>query len=118
MSARYAAGDKRAILAFEMFAYRIRKYIGSYVAAMGGLDCIVLTGGIGENSDFARSLIMKGLEVFGVDFDFELNKTAPRGTFVELSKPSSKVKVVVIPTNEELVIARDAKELAELAAKA
>ncbi len=118
LSARYAAGDKRAILAFEMFAYRIRKYIGSYVAAMGGLDCIVLTGGIGENSDFARSLIMKGLEVFGVDFDFELNKTAPRGTFVELSKPSSKVKVVVIPTNEELVIARDAKELAESAAKA
>ena len=118
LSARYAAGDKRAILAFEMFAYRIRKYIGSYVAAMGGLDCIVLTGGIGENSDFARSLIMKGLEVFGVDFDFELNKTAPRGTFVELGKPSSKVKVVVIPTNEELVIARDAKELAESAAKA
>ena len=80
---------------------------------MGGLDCIVFTGGIGENANFARELIMKGLEVLGVDFDFELNNTAPRGTRVELSKPGSKVKVIVIPTNEELVIARDAKEVVE-----
>ena len=83
---------------------------------MGGLDCIVFTGGIGENSPFARELIMKGLEVFGVDFDFEKNSSgfSAKG-LVELHKPGSKVKVVVIPTNEELVIARDAKELAEKA---
>lgn len=113
LTVRCQAGDYRANLAANMFAYRIRKYIGSYVAAMGGLDCIVLTGGIGENASYARKLIMTGLEVFGVDFDFALNETAPRGTFIELSKPSSKVKVLVIPTNEELVIARDAKNLAQ-----
>lgn len=106
-------GNERAQLAFNMFAYRVRKYIGSYVAAMGGLDCIVFTGGIGENSAYARELIMKGLEVFGVDFDFEKNTTCPRGTRQELHKEGSKVKVVIIPTNEELVIARDAKALAE-----
>lgn len=104
-------GNERAQLAVDMFAYRIRKYIGSYTVAMGGLDCIVLTGGIGENASFARKNIMKGLECLGVEFDFEKNETAPRGKFVELHKPTSKVKVVVIPTNEELVIAREAKEL-------
>ena len=116
LTALCAKGDERAKLAFDMFAYRVRKYIGSYVAAMGGLDCIVFTGGIGENSPFARELIMKGLEVFGVDFDFEKNSSgfSAKGP-VELHKPGSKVKVVVIPTNEELVIARDAKELAEKA---
>ena len=116
LTALCAKGDERAKLAFDMFAYRVRKYIGSYIAAMGGLDCIVFTGGIGENSPFARELIMKGLEVFGVDFDFEKNSSgfSAKG-LVELHKPGSKVKVVVIPTNEELVIARDAKELAEKA---
>lgn len=104
-------GDERAKLAIDMFGYRIRKYIGSYYAALGGLDCIVLTGGIGENSSYGRAAIMKGLECFGVDFDFEYNNTAPRGETVELSKTDSKVKVVVIPTNEELVIARDAVRL-------
>ena len=116
LTALCAKGDERAKLAFDMFAYRVRKYIGSYVAAMGGLDCIVFTGGIGENSPFARELIMKGLEVFGVDFDFEKNSSGFSAKDpVELHKPGSKVKVVVIPTNEELVIARDAKELAEKA---
>lgn len=106
-------GDERAKLAFNMFAYRIRKYIGSYIAAMGGLDCIVFTGGIGENSPEARELIMRGLEVFGVKFDFEKSATCQRGCFQELNTEDSAVKVVIIPTNEELVIARDAKALAE-----
>ena len=107
-------GDERAKLAFEMFGYRVRKYIGSYVAAMGGLDCIVLTGGIGENSSYARESIMKGLEVFGVKFDYEKNAAmgSPKG-LTEMHLPDSRVKVVIIPTNEELVIARDAKELVE-----
>ena len=109
-------GNDRAKLAFEMFGYRVRKYIGSYVAAMGGLDAIVLTGGIGENSAYARSSIMKGLEVFGVKFDFDKNESlgSPKG-LTEMHLPDSRVKVVIIPTNEELVIARDAKELAEKA---
>jgi len=94
-----------------MFAYRIRKYIGSYVAAMGGLDLIVFTGGIGENASFARKRIMEGLECFGIDFDYAYNEVAPRGIYVELQKPTSKVKVMVLPTNEELVIARDAVRL-------
>lgn len=104
-------GDEKAILATDMFAYRIRKYIGSYYAALGGLDCIVFTGGIGENSDYGREHIMKGLECFGVEFDFDKNKKVVRGQVTELSKPTSKVKVVIIPTNEELVIARDAVRL-------
>lgn len=109
-----AKGDERAQLALDMFAYRVKKYIGSYVAAMGGLDCVVFTGGIGENSDVAREMIMKGMECFGIDFDFEHNKTMKRGTFAELNTKNSKVKVLVIPTNEELVIARDAVRLSGL----
>lgn len=109
-----AKGDERAQLALDMFAYRVKKYIGSYVAAMGGLDCVVFTGGIGENSDVAREMVMKGMECFGIDFDFEHNKTMKRGTFAELNTKNSKVKVLVIPTNEELVIARDAVRLSGL----
>ncbi len=104
-------GNDLAILALDMFAYRIKKYIGSYYAALGGLDCIVFTGGIGENSKEARALIMKDMEHFGIDFDFEKNDTSKRGEFAVLSKPESKVKVIVLPTNEELVIARDAVRL-------
>jgi acetate kinase len=111
MEAKAAAGDPRAQLCLDMFQYRIKKYIGSYVAAMGGLDLIVFTGGIGENAYQARSLIMQGLECFGIDFDFEYNKIAPRGMLCELHKPQSKVKVVIIPTNEEVVIARETMEL-------
>ncbi len=105
------AGDEKGQLAIDMFAYRIRKYIGSYYTALGGLDYVVFTGGIGENSDFGRAKIMEGLDCLGIDFDFEKNKNHPRGAFGELSKEGSKVKVFVIPTNEELVIARDAVRL-------
>ncbi|MFA6866323.1 MAG: acetate kinase [Clostridia bacterium] len=107
-------GNKRALLALNMFAYRIKKYIGGYVAAMGGLDCIVFTGGIGENSFCGREKIMDGLEFLGIDFDYEKNLNVPRDEIVELSKKSSKVKVLVIPTNEELVIARDAVKLSKI----
>ena len=104
-------GNERAQLALEMFGYRIRKYIGSYYLALGGVDCIVFTGGIGENSFIGRAEVMKGLETIGVEFDYEKNKKFDRAPVVELSKPTSKVKVLVIPTNEELVIARDAVRL-------
>ena len=109
-----AEGDEFSKLALDMFAYRIKKYIGSYYAALGGLDCLVFTGGIGENSKEVRAMIMNGMEHFGIDFDFEVNDTSPRGKFAVLNKPTSKVKVVVMPTNEELVIARDAVRLSEI----
>ena len=105
------AGDEMATLALDMFAYRVKKYIGSYAAVLGGVDFIVMTGGIGENSDFMRAKILKGLEFLGVEFDEEANKGA-RGVVKKISKPSSKVDVYVIPTNEELVIARDTLALA------
>lgn len=104
-------GDDKARLAADMFSYRVKKYIGSYAAAMGGLDCVAFTGGIGEHTDFVRERVMKNMEFLGIDFDFEKNKQAPKGEIFELSKPSSKVKVFIIPTNEELVIARETLRL-------
>lgn len=107
-------GKELCQLALDMFSYKIKKFIGSYYAALGGLDCIVFTGGIGENSNEVRAMVMKGMEHFGIDFDFEYNDKAKRGEFAILSKHTSKVKVVVMPTNEELVIARDAIRLSGL----
>lgn len=104
-------GNERAQLALDMFAYRIKKYIGSYAAALGGVDCIVFTGGIGENSSATRERVMCGMEWLGIDFDYELNKSCPMGCEIELTKSDSKVKVFVIPTNEELVIARETYDL-------
>ncbi|MCR4660878.1 MAG: acetate kinase [Clostridia bacterium] len=104
-------GDKKAKLACDMLAYRVRKYIGAYAAALGGVDVIVFTGGIGENSYPTREDIMKNLEYLGVEFDKDLNKNFKRKQIFEISKPSSKVKVVIIPTNEELVMARFTKDL-------
>ncbi len=103
-------GDKRAKLAFEMFAYRVKSYIGAYSAAMGGVDAIAFTGGIGENAALVRAEICKGLEYLGVDFDFEKNAIRASGT-VELTKPNSKVKVLKIETAEELMIANDTYRL-------
>ena len=104
-------GNKRAKLFVDMLSYKIKKYIGSYAAAMGGVDCIVFTGGIGENQEDVREYALDGLEFLGVDFDKEKNYNLKRGTIEELSKPSSKVKVLRIPTDEELVIARDTLNL-------
>ncbi|NLB67434.1 MAG: acetate kinase [Bacteroidales bacterium] len=100
------SGNANAALAQEMLFYGIRKYIGSYAAAMGGLDMFVFTGGIGENSSVTREQACEGLEFLGVHFDKDINR-ATRGKDVLLSTSSSKVKVVAVTTNEELVIARD-----------
>jgi acetate kinase len=97
---------ERAEVAYKMYAYRVKKYIGAYAAAMGGVDIIVFTGGIGENDSVTRANVIEGLEFLGVDFDFDLNKGL-RGKETILSKPESKTKVLVIPTNEEMMIARD-----------
>jgi acetate kinase len=103
-------GDERAQLAIDMMTYRIRAYIASYAAAMGGVDMICFTGGIGENSSLVRSESLKDLEFMGVELDEEVNGVRKKGN-VKLSKESSKVAVYKIPTNEELVIARDTLEI-------
>jgi len=104
-----AEGNERAKIAFEMFAYRVKKYI-AYSAAMGGVDLILFTGGIGENGCEMRRLVCSDLEYLGVSFDVEKNK-GKRGVDLELTKPNSKTKVVVVTTNEELVIARDTQRI-------
>ncbi len=105
-------GNKRAALAFDILAYGIRKFIGAYTATMEGLDAIVFTAGIGENDANIRALVCEKLAYLGVDFDFELNANLPRPLKATcLTKPESKVKVFMIPTNEELVIATDTERL-------
>ncbi len=99
--------NKRARYAFEIFCYRIRKYLGAYAAAMGGLDAFIFTGGIGENSAEVRKEVCKDLEFLGIEIDDERNKNRE----VIISTSSSKVKVMRIPTNEELVIAMDTSEI-------
>ncbi|NLB84352.1 MAG: acetate kinase [Synergistaceae bacterium] len=103
-------GNRRAKLAEDMLYYGVKKYIGSYAVAMGGVDILVFTAGIGENSARAREGICKGLECMGVKLDLEKNKV--RGKEAIISADDSAVKVMVIPTDEELVIARDTKKLA------
>ncbi len=98
-------GDERSQLAIDLFAYKVKKYIGGYVAAMGGVDAIVFTAGVGENSPFMRDKICNGLEYLGTRIDPERNKV--RGKAQEISVKRANVKIFVIPTNEELVIARD-----------
>jgi len=104
-----AEGDKLARLAYDMYEYRIRKYIGAYVAAMDGVDVIVFTAGIGENTPSLRTALCANLSYLGIAIDEEMNKI--RGRDVEISTPDSRVKVFVIPTDEELVIARDTARL-------
>ena len=101
-----AEGNKRAQLAEKMYNYRIRKYIGAYAAAMGGVDVIVFTAGVGENQTSMREAACDGLEFMGVKLDKEVNAKI-RGKEAVISTPDSKVKIVVIPTDEELMIASD-----------
>ncbi len=112
VTAAIADGNERAKLAFDILAYGIRKFIGAYTATMEGLDAIVFTAGIGENDSNIRALVCEKLAYLGVDFDFELNANLPRPLKATcLTKPESKVKVFMIPTNEELVIATDTERL-------
>ena len=97
------AGNERAILGLKMYQYRIKKYIGAYAAAMGGVDLLIFTGGIGENDPATREETCKGLEYMGIGFDTQKN-SGVRSKEVLLSKDDSKVKVMTIPTNEELII--------------
>ncbi|MBS7370649.1 MAG: acetate kinase [Oscillospiraceae bacterium] len=112
ISAAAEHGDKRAKLAGEMLRYEIKKYIGSYAAVMNGLDAVLFTGGIGENSDDLRADVCRDMEFLGIKLDENANKGL-RGKLAKISAPDSKVEVWVVPTNEELLIARDTKELVE-----
>src|SRR6056297_1368042 len=104
-------GNHRAALADKVFNYRVRKYIGAYIAALNGVDAVVFTGGIGENAAGVREHILEKLNNLGFELDPEANKV--RGEEREITTEDSKVKAFVIPTNEELVIARDTKEIVE-----
>jgi acetate kinase len=102
-----AKGDKRAKLAFDVFCYRIKKYIGAYAAALGGVHAVVFTGGIGENGPMEREAICSGLEFLGIEIDPEKNEMMVKGREGDISKEGASVRVLVIPTNEELVIAQE-----------
>jgi len=103
------SGDEHAKLAQDMYFYRIKKYIGAYAAAMGGLDVVVFTAGVGENQISMRSEVCKDMEFLGIKFDESKNNV--RGEEAIISADDSKVKVVVIPTDEELMIATDTMNL-------
>jgi len=102
-------GDKKATYAFDVFNYRIKKYVGAYASAMGGVDALVFTGGIGENSPLVRKAVCSDMEFLGINLDLELNETAEGETVI--TKNDSLVKVLRIPTNEELVIAMDTEKI-------
>lgn len=104
------AGDPRAKLALDMYELRILKYVGAYAAEMGGLDVIVFTGGVGENQTGVRENVCEPLKFMGVEIDKDLNAVT-RGTETIISTPSSRVKVLVVPTDEELTIARDTQDI-------
>lgn len=108
--ARSGAGDEEARLALDLYCYRIKKYIGAYTAALGGLDALIFTGGIGENAAAIRNQICSGLEVLGLALDPARNNS-PDATARDIGRPGSPVRVLVIPTNEELQIAEEALEV-------
>ncbi|MBQ8918142.1 MAG: acetate kinase, partial [Oscillospiraceae bacterium] len=106
-----AEGNERAALAVEIQKYQIKKFVGGYAAAMGGVDAIVFTGGIGENDASVRADVCAGMEWMGLKFNAEANNV--RGKETLLSTEDSKVQVWLIPTNEELMIARDTRDIVE-----
>ena len=110
IKAKIDSGDKEANLAYEIYAYRIRKYIGSYSAVLNGLDAIVFTGGVGENDGLMRKLCSANLEFLGIEFDTDKNDLGLKGLH-EINTTSSKVKILVVPTNEELEIATQCYQL-------
>lgn len=110
LQSAYLSNDERAKIAMEVFAYKIRSYIGSYIVALGGLDAIAFTGGIGENAGLAREIVCEGLEFLGLELDKEKNKQFISGD-IEFSTPSSKIKVFKIETAEEMMIAKDTERL-------
>jgi acetate kinase len=103
--------DRRASLAIDIFCYRARRYIGAYLAAMGGADAVVFTGGIGQNAAVVRARILEGLDWFGLDLDPEANAATVNGAEARITRDGSRLHAWVIPTDEELLIARDTARL-------
>lgn len=106
------AGDEKAKLAYDMYAYRIKKYIGSYAVAMNGLDAIIFTAGVGENDNYLREAVCADMDFTGIKLDTEKNHVRAKG-LREVNLPDSRVKVLIVPTNEELEIAKECFELLE-----
>lgn len=111
LTAAAEEGNARAKLALEMVAYRVKKYVGSYAAALGGADAVVFTGGIGEHSPLIRNLVLENMEYMGIRYDAAANEAYPHSGVGVLSTPDSPVKVLIVPTNEELSIARETMDL-------
>jgi acetate kinase len=105
-------GNERAQLTIKMYCYRIKKYIGAYVAAMNGIEILVFTGGIGENATFIREEVCREMDFFGIELDLEKNNST-KGFESVISADNTKVKVIVVPTNEEYIIAQDTMEIIE-----
>ncbi len=104
-------GNERAQLALDMFSYACKKYVGAYAAAMNGVDCIVFTAGVGENTSCVRAAICENMQYLGLEIDLDKNEERNNGSIRDITGKNSKVKVLIIPTNEELVIARETVEL-------
>jgi acetate kinase len=104
-------GNKRAKLALDLFSYNCKKYVGAYAAAMNGVDCIVFTAGVGENTPSVREAICENMQYLGLEIDKEKNLEKNNGEIRDITGKNSKVKILIIPTNEELVIARETVEL-------
>ena len=111
LEAAQAEGNERAELALSMFVESVRRFVGSYMVKLGKVDSIIFTAGIGENTPVMRAAILRNLENFGIKIDDEKNKKAIRGAQMDISTDDSKVRVLVIPTNEELMIAKETMEL-------
>jgi len=103
-------GDEKCQLALKMFAYRVKKYIGSYTSVMNGVDALVFTAGIGENSILMRKMICEDMDYLGIEIDLKKNNVRARD-IIEISSDNSKVKILVIPTNEEIEIAKESYKL-------
>ena len=108
-------GNYRAKLALDIFNYRCKKYVGAYAAAMGGVDCLVFTAGVGENTVKTREAVAESLQFMGISIDKNKNNTKNEGKIRDITGEGSKVKVLIVPTNEELVIARETDELVKKA---
>jgi acetate kinase len=110
VEAAYLKGDERSIACLEVYCYRVKKYIGAYIAAMNGVDVIIFTGGVGENMGLFRNLVLSDLEFFGIKLDAEKNKIFS-SAIVNLSAPDSTVTILKVPTNEELMIAMESLQI-------
>lgn len=113
LTAAADAGNERAILALDVFGYTVKRYVGAYIAAMNGIDALVFTAGVGEHTPEVRSRVAGNMDYLGIKIDEKKNYESIRGEVRDISAPDSRVKVLIIPTNEELVIARETKELVE-----